>query len=146
MQNISVNILLNYGFNFLLIFVICLFGSFTRDAYNTVSKKTKISVIRIIISSLFSSIILSALNEYAKLSFGIFVFVCFCVGMWSFEILKVFFNFKAIFIVIKNIFKQFKDPVFKGISDAMEEVEKQEKENKKNEEQLEEEKKDDKSP
>lgn len=61
-----------------------------KDTYNTmVEKDTKVNITRILISTLFSSIILFSLSDYIidKMTWKVFILPCFFGGMIGFELL-----------------------------------------------------------
>lgn len=120
MQELSFNIILDYLYRYALTLVICLLGSFTRDAYDTIKRGTRINIMRIFISSIFSSILLCAIGDYVKLEFAIYVFATFFAGLWSFSLLETSFNGKFIIVFLKFFLANIASPLSKALSTAIE--------------------------
>lgn len=123
MQYISYAALLDYILNrFLVVFVIVFFGSLVKDIYDTFINLSPISIKRILISSLFGTVVLCAVVESFKLSISAFVLVCFLSGVWSFKILEYMMNWKFVKVLIKNIFKSTKTVIGDAVSETLEDL------------------------
>ena len=123
MQDISLHVVLNYIYQYALTFFICLLGAFIKDYYDTIVKDNiKIKISRVLISALFSSVILCTIDSYLNLKFSLYVFISIFLGIWGFNILEFIMNSKIVLITIKNIFKHMSHPVTKGISDTITEI------------------------
>ena len=84
-ESIMTNIII-----FLFIIVFCFIGAIVKDTYNTlIDKDEKVSIIRILISTIVSSIILFSLSDYIlrRISYKLLTLFCFLGGMLGFEIL-----------------------------------------------------------
>ena len=128
MQDISLYILLDYIYHYTLTFFICLLGAFIRDCYDTIVKdNVKIMISRIMISSLFASVLICAIDSVIKVKFSIYVFLALFCGIWGFNILKLILNSKVVLSTIKNIFKHISSPITKGISDTITEMKEEDK-------------------
>ena len=123
MQYISYAALLDYILNrFLVVFVIVFFGSLVKDIYDTFINLSPISIKRILISSLFGTVVLCAVVESFKLSISAFVLVCFLSGVWSFKILEYMMNWKFVKVLVKNIFKSTKTVIGDAVSETLEDL------------------------
>ena len=119
----DLQIILSYAFSFLLIFIMAFVGSLCKEIRDkNITNEAKIRIVHVIISSIFISIIICAINSYMPMKFPLLVLTSFILGMWSTKIFDVVFNFKLMFIIIKNIFKQLSNPVMKGAGEAMQEI------------------------
>ena len=84
-ESIMTNIII-----FLFIIVFCFIGAIVKDTYNTlIDKDEKVSIIRILISTIVSSIILFSISDYIlrRISYKLLTLFCFLGGMLGFEIL-----------------------------------------------------------
>lgn len=123
MQYISYAVLLDYILNrFLVVFAIVFFGSLVKDIYDTFINLSPISIKRILISSLFGTVVLCAVVESVKLSISAFVLVCFLSGVWSFKILEYMMSWKFVKVLIKNIFKSTKTVIGDAVSETLEDL------------------------
>lgn len=114
--------LLNYLYNdFAVSFVICLCGAIIKDVIDTYKNTTKIKIEKIIFSSIFIAVLLCAINGYINIEFNIYIFVCLLTGLWSENIIKIFTSSKIILIFLNKFLSNFADPLFKSISDTIDE-------------------------
>lgn len=75
----------------LFIMVFSLMGAIVKDVYNTLTNKdSSVKILRIIISTLISSIILFSLSDIIleKISLKLFILPCFIGGMTGFELMS----------------------------------------------------------
>lgn len=129
MQETNLAVIVAYINRYLLAFVVSALGAFCNDTMSALRSKTKINPLKILVPSIFNAFLLCALNDYFIVSFQIYMFICFFLGMWSFYIMKAFTNLKFVSILLKNILKAMKDPVSKGFSDTINELEKEQSNN-----------------
>lgn len=123
MHNVTIATLIEYISGFSIIFFICFVGALTRDTLDTISNLTHISIKKILVSAIFSSVLLAAIFDMVSLnSMAICVFVCFFVGLWSFDILKVAMNWKVVKTILKHVLKNSKDIIGKSIADSITEI------------------------
>lgn len=123
MQYISYAALLDYILNrFLVVFAIVFFGSLVKDIYDTFINLSPISIKRILISSLFGTVVLCAVVENFKFSISAFVLVCFLSGVWSFKILEYMMSWKFVKVLVKNIFKNTKTVIGDAVSETLEDL------------------------
>lgn len=133
--DLTLALLLDYILNrFLLIFLITLLGSFTHDLYDTYKNLTPISIKRIFISGIFSSMILCAAYEYIKPGFALTILVCFCVGAWSFKLFEALMTWSIVESFLKHLLKKSKTIIGETISETIEELDKKDSKNKKQQE------------
>ena len=125
-------ILLGYISNLSLTFVIAICGAFTKEVYNAKKNQSKISILRLIASSLLCSIVMTAVAEYIEsINFGVFALICYIFGMWAFPVIDLLMNTKYIAIAVKDILKELKNPLLKGTANAIDYIRKEIKEEKK---------------
>ena len=123
MQDISSYILLDYIYHYTLTFFICLLGGYIKDCYDTIVKdNAKIMISRILISALFGSVVICAIDSFIHVKFSTYVFISLCCGIWGFNILQLVLNSKVVLSTLKNIFKHISNPIAKGISDTITEI------------------------
>lgn len=134
MNELSMNNILSYIYMYAFTFVVCLLGCFVKDIYETIKKNTRINILKIFISAVFVSFILCAVESYIEIPFAVYIFASFASGLWGFVILENAFNIKVVTIVIKNVFKRVSNPIFKGLSDSIEEIKEEEKKSEKEKE------------
>ena len=87
------------------------------------NKGNKINIKKIIISSLFGTVLLCGIDSYFKVSFNIYILICVLVGMWGFCILKACSNSGIMLVLLKHILGNIKDPVTKALKDTVDEIE-----------------------
>lgn len=105
--------------------MIAALGSFCNETMIVLrTPGKKLSPLKILIPSIFNAFLLCAINDYFKVSFQIYMFICFFMGMWSYHIMKAFTNLRFVAIILKAILKAFKDPISKGIIEAVDEIDK----------------------
>lgn len=128
MQDISLYIVLDYIYHYTLTFFICLLGAFIKDCYDTIIKNNiRIKISKILISALFSSVIICTIDSYIDMRFPTYVFISIFLGLWGFNLLEIMMNSKLILIIIKNIFKNISHPISKGISESITEIKEDDK-------------------
>lgn len=125
--------LLNYIYNnYAIAFIMCLLGSFIKDAIDGLNNSNTLNIKKIFVSTIFSSFLAGAASDWIKLkiSFGGYLFICLIIGMWGFWILKCASNSSIMYIFFKKLFKNLSGPLAKSISDAANEIDNVEKKNK----------------
>ena len=99
LNRIDINTILE----FLITFIICLIGSSIKDIYNTMTNKnTKVNILKIIISSIMSSIVVFSFSEhiYKTLNPRMYFLICTIIGTLGFEIIGIVSNIKNWFKVL----------------------------------------------
>lgn len=122
MLGLTKDIVFNYLGNLGLVFFICFVGSLSKDIIDTIKKLNHIEVKKDLISALFCSLGLTAIFEHYKLSIGTCVFVCFFVGIWSFEILKLAMDWQVVRTLLKHFFKNSKNVLSNSLAETIEEM------------------------
>jgi hypothetical protein len=122
MHSIDLTELLNYLMMYLIIFFICLIGSLVRDIFDSITNLNHINIKKILISVVFTSVILEAVLKYLNLSIELYVCVCFFSGMWSFKILELAMDITVVKMLLKNILKNSKNTIGESIADTIEEL------------------------
>jgi hypothetical protein len=116
-------VLLDYVLNrFLIVFMLCILGSLTRDVYDTILHLTPISIKQILISSISSTVVLCAVFEYVAFNIATCVLVCFCAGIWSFKFLEILMNWEYVKTFLSHILKNTKTVVGTSLSETIEEI------------------------
>lgn len=102
-MNLTSSTILSGFFDYLFIFIFCLLGAIANDTYNTLTKKDyKVKIVRIMLSTLVSSIILFSLSDYIlkRINWKLLILPCFIGGMTGFtlmgKITKISFWVKVI--------------------------------------------------
>ena len=132
-EDIDPILILDFLYSFGLTCCLCIIGSFLREYYRLCRYRVKISFINVLVPSIFTSFILRfAVLPHIKEGWinGYIVTSLIC-GLWSNVLLDFACNATVVAVFVKNIFKQMKNPVLKGISDSMAELDKKEEEKKK---------------
>ena len=137
MDVVSINILLEYLYKrYIVTFLLCLVGAFIKESTLSTAKVKKISVLRILSPSIFSSVLICALSDYIKVPFSVYTGICVLTGMWSYPVLKLFMSIKFIQKILKAVIANITGPLGKALTDISEdyykeELEKAKKSNKK---------------
>lgn len=119
--------LLNYMYNdFAITFVMCLCGALIKDVFETYKNTTKINVRNIILTSIFTTIVLCAIRVSIDIQFNVYILVCVVSGMWGDAIVNVFTNSEIMIIFFKKIVKTINNPLSDAIDDTIKELEKEE--------------------
>lgn len=118
--------ILDYIYSLGLTSCLCIIGSFLREYYRMCRFRSKISFINVLVPSIFTAFILTfgVLPYINNLYLNVYIIGSLLCGMWSNVLLEFVFNASVVAVFIKNIFKQIKNPVMKGISDSISELEK----------------------
>lgn len=124
MNQFTLALFIDYMYNrFILTFVLCLLGALSKDLYDTIKNLNKINISRILVSSLFGSITMSALLDVVNWKFSIHVLVCFFTGMWAFKLLEFAMNWNIVKAFLKALFKQSKGVISKTITETISDIE-----------------------
>jgi hypothetical protein len=123
MHEFTLALLIDYLYNkFLMAFVISLLGAFTRDVMDTYKNLSKINISKVVCSSIFSSVILSAIIDIVNWNFSVHVVVCFFTGLWSHKLLEFVMDWNIVKTFLVNILKNTKGTVAQSISETIKEV------------------------
>lgn len=97
LSQVGVNAFIAGLMDYFFILVFCLIGSIIKDTYNTLTdKEYKIQFKKILISTLFSSIILFSLSDYilSRMDWKLFILPCFIGGTVGFESIEKLSNLR----------------------------------------------------
>lgn len=118
MDTVSVTILLEYLYNkFLVTFVLCLMGSFIKETMLLSKKYKKINLRKIMLSGVFSSLIVCVITDYVSMTFAMYSIVCVLFGMWGYRLLLLFLNTNFIKKLVSVILRNVSGPLSKYASD-----------------------------
>lgn len=126
MNEFSLDILLEFLYNrFAFTIVFCFFGSFTKEfvtnrIIGSNGKKGSFNFWKVIISSIFSTILVCVAADYISidLHIGTFILICFIVGVWGFEILKCLMDKKFLSTFFGSISKSIANPILKSAAES----------------------------
>ena len=126
MNEFSLDILLEFLYNrFAFTFVFCFFGSFTKEfvtkrIIGSNGKKGSFNFWKIIISSIFSTILVCVAADYISIDLhvGTFILICFMAGLWGFDILKCLMDKKFLSTFFGSISKSIADPILKSAAES----------------------------
>ena len=142
MNEFSLDILLEFLYNkFAITIVFCLFGSFVKE-YVTCritgsnGKKGSFNGWKVIISAIFSTILVCVAADYISIALHIEVYmlISVIVGTWGFEILKCIIDKKFISTFFGSISKSITDPILKSAAESASKTLEDDKEKKKEKE------------
>lgn len=123
MDIISLNILLEYLYKkFMVTFILCLMGAVIRETMNT-TKLSKINAKRMLASVILVSALMCALIDYVEIPFSIYAIVCIVAGIWAQTIGRLIMHTKFMVKLLGKIAGSMKEPIVKGISDTIDELE-----------------------
>lgn len=119
----DLTIILGYIFHFFLVFIIAFVGALAKDIHDKKrDDRNRIQILRVLTSTIFISIILTTINSYFIMNFPLLILITFIAGIWSYKALELVFNIKLFTIIIKHIFSELKNPIAKGASAAIQEI------------------------
>lgn len=124
--------LLDYLYNkFAVTFILSIIGVSIRVMVGNVNNRHRISIIKIVASTLFSTILMCAIGEYVEFIFSVYVLACVLMGMWSTKIISLASSSKFMGKVAKKLIKNIATPVTKTLADVLEDEEKEKQTKKK---------------
>lgn len=97
MNNVTLKLLLDYLYNqFAVTFILSLVGASMREVFVTnKNRKNHIKISKLLMSAIFSTIVLCAVGGVYNLDFSVYVLVCVLFGLWSEQIIsKIVLNKK----------------------------------------------------
>lgn len=122
MEQFTFTLLLDYLYHrFSVTFILTMFGVVIRILMSSVNYKQKVSIGKVLASTMFSTILMCAISELVAFAFTVYVLVCALAGMWSMKIVSLGLNSKFMTKVISKYLKFIAGPFAKSISDALEE-------------------------
>ena len=125
MNHYNIMDLLDFLYNkFMISFIICVFGSFSRDVIDTIKNHTKLNVGVTLVTALFGGVITCMILDIAdNISFGEFVFLAYFIGLWSYQIFNIVTNKKFAKIISIGFNKASKLP--KEVTSSIEQIAKE---------------------
>lgn len=123
-MEITLAVILSYISNYLLSFVISLLGAFTTEMMAAIKKKNRIDLFRLLAPSIFVGFLMCALPVYIHMTFAVYAFLCFMMGMWGLHILETICNHKFVFAFFRSILKQSSTTIAKAAEEGLAETEK----------------------
>ena len=127
MDVISLGLLLEYLYDkFVVTFILCLIGGIIRETASTAMKQKQMNAKRMMASVVLASALMCALVDYVKVPFSIYTIICILVGTWAPVLLKLIMNTKIMMKLVSNIAANMKDPIAKGISTTINELDEDE--------------------
>lgn len=120
---INFGMFLEYLYNsFSITFLMCLLGVITKEYFSAVKNTKLIPIGKIILISIFSTIIMCAISNYINIPFSLYVLLCIIVGIWGEYLIRIVTNSKIIRIFAKNLKNNIKDPIGKTIAQTVEDL------------------------
>ena len=142
LNDITVDVLLEFLYTkFAVTFILCLIGSWIREALKAYPSKKEesiktqiVNIGRMATSTIFSTFLMCACADYVELQFSIYAIICVLCGMWGLAIVNVVMSGK--FLSNSDILKKITDPIIQGaIKTVSKELEEQQKELEKQQEE-----------
>ena len=123
MQEYSILILAQWLYDkYLMVFILCFLGNYLKDSLDTIKSLSKINIRKILVSTIFCSIIDTAILDNFSVSFSVYVLICFFTGMWSYKIMEYATNWKFILRFLKYLVKSFTGAVGKSLSETLDDL------------------------
>ena len=95
MEDLSIDVLLEFLYNrFAVTFLLCMFGSMTREIFLPTKKNKSqlLNIKRIVTSTVFSTFLMCTLADYIDLTFSAYAVLCILCGIWGFMIVQLAVN------------------------------------------------------
>ena len=120
MEQFTFTLLLDYLYHrFAITFILTIFGAVIKVIMNNVGNRQRISIGKVLASTMFSTILMCAIGEVIPFAFAVYVLVCVVVGMWSMNIITLAMNSKFMTKFISKYLTNIAGPVAKSLSDAL---------------------------
>lgn len=127
MQTSSLTMLLDYLCNiYLVAFTMCLIGSILREVFDSVKNTDSIRIKKVLVSTIFSSFLVSAFSEWIKdyIRYEGYIFACLMTGMWGYYLFTTASNIKVVMAFVKNLLKHVTTPLGESVKDTIDDLEK----------------------
>lgn len=122
MEQPTFTLLLDYLYSqFAVTFILSIVGVVIRVMVKTINNKDRVSIGKLIASTMFSTFLMCAVREYIHINFSVYVLLCVVVGMWSSSIVSIVLNSKFMSSLVRKYLKRTAGPVAKSIVDALDE-------------------------
>lgn len=125
MEDLSIDALLEFLYNrFAVTFLLCMFGSFTREVFLPVKKKKAqvINIKRIVTSTVFSTFLMCTLADYIELTFSAYAVVSIICGIWGLIIVQVAVNENFVTKFLLKMVDKIPSPVVKSAAESASEI------------------------
>lgn len=134
MDQIGFGLLLDYLYNrFAVTCILSIIGCSIRELAGSMSGKKRISIKKVIASTLFSTVVMCALGEYVNMVFSVYVLSCVFAGIWSSTLMNLAMNKKFVTKVTSTLFKTATDKALRAAGEAIDEyIESEDKKKRKN--------------
>lgn len=120
MQEYSIFVLAQWLYDkYLMVFILCFLGSYLKDTIDTMKSLSKINIRKILVSTIFCSVIDTAILDYFCVTFSVYVLICFFTGLWSFKIMEYATNWKFILRFVTYLVKSFTGVVWKSFYETL---------------------------
>lgn len=120
MDQIGFGLLLDYLYNrFAVTCIVSIIGCSIRELAGSMSSKKKISINKLIASTLFSTVLMCAVGEHIKMVFSVYVLSCVIVGIWSSTLINLVMNKKFMAKLTSTVFKTAADKVLRATGEAI---------------------------
>lgn len=122
MEHFTFTLLLDYIYHrFAITFILTMLGVVIRIMMSNVKSKKKVSIGKVLASTMFSTILMCAIGELVPFAFTVYVLICVIAGMWSMKIVTLGLDSKFMTTFMSKYLKNIAGPVVKSISDALDE-------------------------
>ena len=134
MDQVTITLLLDYLYSkFAVTFILSIIGVVIRMIVNNVNSKQRVSTGRLIASTMFSTVLLCAIGEFAYINFSVYVLLCVIVGMWSTKLVSLVLDSKFMGKFTMKYLKRVSGTAAKSQTKALEEETESEDKKSKNE-------------
>lgn len=122
MEQPTFTLLLDYLYSkFAVTFILCIIGVIIKVMITSVNKKQKVSIGKLIASTMFSTFLMCAIVEHYHITFSIYALISVIVGMWSTNLVALFLNSRFIRNLTLRYLKTVAGPLAKSISESLDE-------------------------
>ena len=141
MNQLSMDILLEFLYTFAVTFIFCFIGSLMRESFKSTTKRKKsrmLDINRIVTSTMFSTFLMCACADYVDLQIGMYAILSVLCGIWGLSIFGIIVNKKFLSLFLINIAKKkidIEDSILESALNTASDILKEEEEENKNDHQ-----------
>lgn len=125
MEDLSVDVLLEFLYNrFAVTFLMCMFGSFMREAFLP-NKKTKSKMLnskKIVTSTVFSTFLMCTIADYIDLTFSAYIVLSIICGIWGLWIVQIAVNQNFVVKFLMKLIEKIPDSIIKDTAKSASEA------------------------
>ena len=123
MGTTTFTLLLDYLYNkFAVTFILSIIGISIKEMVDNVNAGRRISISKVLASTVFSTIVMCAVRECINFSFGVYALLCVIASMWSPWLISLVMNTKVAGAIIKKCVKvTLPGPITDTIEDVVDE-------------------------